>query len=439
MNTEAMTTSTTQIASPLCELRSVSQQFDMPHGQVLRVFSDISFAVKPNEILALLGPSGCGKSTILRILAGLIKPTQGEVLYKGEPLSGLNPGLAMVFQSFALFPWMTVSENIQAVLRARDIPQHGIQKAVEDVITLVGLEGFADTFPRELSGGMKQRVGIARALSVNPEILFMDEPFSQVDALTAESLRAEVTDIWARKDHNLESILMVSHNIEEVVSMADRIVVLGAKPGRVRTIVENTLPRPRDFRSIGFAQLVEKLHEIITGVEMPDLPATVPVPEILSIQPLPDAHTGEITGLLEYLDARGGKDELFHIVADTNRPFGRIIQVVKAAEMLNFVDTPRRAVVLEPRGVEFVRAEAEKRQQIWQEELRKLMLFRRVRERLEEGKEHQLDREEILELFVVHMPQEDYEALFDTFVNWGRYGGLFAFDEDSGRLTLPEE
>jgi NitT/TauT family transport system ATP-binding protein len=425
--------------SPLCELRNVSHQFNMPHGQVLHVFSDISFAVRSNEILALLGPSGCGKSTILRILAGLIKPSSGDVLYQGKELEGLNPGLAIVFQSFALFPWMTVAENIQAVLRARGLSSSGIETEVEDVIRIVGLEGFAETYPRELSGGMKQRVGIARALSVNPEILFMDEPFSQVDALTAEALRAEVVDIWARKDHNMKSILMVSHNIEEVVNMADRIVVLGTKPGRVRTILENPLPRPRDYRSSGFAELVEKLHEIISGVEMPDLPVSVPVPEIMSIQPLPDAHTGEITGLLEYLDARGGKDELFHIVADTNRPFGRIIQVVKAAEMLNFVDTPRRAVVLEPRGVEFVRAEPERRQQIWQEELRKIMLFRRVRERLEENKEHQLDREEILELFVVHMPQEDYEALFDTFTNWGRYGGLFTYDEDEARLSLPEE
>jgi NitT/TauT family transport system ATP-binding protein len=425
--------------TPLCELRSVSHQFNMPHGQILHVFSDISFSVRQSEVLALLGPSGCGKSTILRILAGLIKPTQGEVFYRGQPLEGLNPGLAMVFQSFALFPWMTITENIAAVLRAKGLSSEAVEKEVEDVIRIVGLEGFEDAYPRELSGGMKQRVGIARALSINPEILFMDEPFSQVDALTAESLRAEVTDIWARKDHNLKSILMVSHDIKEVVNMADRIVVLGTKPGRVRTILENPLSRPRDYRSLEFAQLVDKLHEIISGVEMPDLPITVPVPETLSIQPLPDAHTGEITGLLEYLDARGGRDELFRIVADTNRPFGRIIQVVKAAEMMNFVDTPKRAVVLEPRGVEFVRAEAERRKDIWQEELMKIMLFRRVRERLERDKEKQLDREEILELFVVHMPQEDYEALFDTFVNWGRYGGLFTYDEDEARLSLPEE
>ena len=257
----------------LCEAKSISQQFTLPNGQPLQVLADVSLSIYPNEIVALLGPSGCGKSTILRILAGLIKPTQGEVLYHGEPLHGLNPGVAIVFQSFALYPWMTVAENVRVVLEAAGIAPAEIDERAERVIRMVGLAGFEDAYPRELSGGMKQRVGMARALSVDPEILFMDEPFSQVDALTAESLRAEVVDIWAALDKNPSSILMVSHDIKEVVYMADRIVVLGANPGRVRTIVENHLPRPRDYRSPEVLALVDQLHDIITGHELPDVPA----------------------------------------------------------------------------------------------------------------------------------------------------------------------
>src|SRR6266702_8603196 len=259
--------------SALCEQRGVWHDFTLPNGKPLHVLEDINLVIRPNEVIALLGPSGCGKSTILRILAGLIQPTKGEVFYHGQLLQGLNPGVAIVFQSFALYPWKTVTENIQAVLKTAGMPPEEVTQRTERSVRLVGLEGFEEAYPRELSGGMKQRVGMARALSVEPDILLMDEPFSQVDALTAESLRAEVIDIWQAKGSNLSSILMVSHDIKEVVYMADRIVILDAKPGRVRTIVENKLPRPRDYRSPAVLALVDQLHDIITKAEMPDVPA----------------------------------------------------------------------------------------------------------------------------------------------------------------------
>src|SRR5438132_11186853 len=224
----------------LCEVRGVRHEFKLPNGLPLHVLEDVSLAIRPNEIVALLGPSGCGKSTLLRILAGLIPPTGGEVLYHGRPLQGLNPGTAVVFQSFALYPWMTVAQNVQVVLTAAGLSRVETQERAERTIRLVGLAGFEEAFPRELSGGMKQRVGMARALAVDSEILFMDEPFSQVDALTAESLRAEVIDIWAARDLNPTSILMVSHDIKEVAYIADRLVILRANPGRIQTIVPNT-------------------------------------------------------------------------------------------------------------------------------------------------------------------------------------------------------
>src|SRR5262245_48646372 len=231
-----------QTATALSELRDIWHEFLLPNGKPLRVLEDIHLVIRPDEIVTLLGPSGCGKSTILRVLAGLIRPTRGTVLYRGEPLRGLNPGVAIVFQSFALYPWMTVTQNVEMPLRAAGRPAEEVRRRAEAAVRLVGLAGFEEAYPRELSGGMKQRVGMARALSIDPEILLLDEPFSHVDALTAESLRAEVIDIWASQERNPSSILMVSHDIKEVVYMADRIVILGANPGVVRTVVENRLP-----------------------------------------------------------------------------------------------------------------------------------------------------------------------------------------------------
>ena len=228
----------------ICELKGIQKSFERETGHPLRVLEDINLDVRANEVVCLIGPSGCGKSTILRILAGLIQPTKGRTFYHGQEMQGLNPGVAIVFQNFALYPWMTVEANVKTVLQAQGLDEETIKAKAHRAISLVGLEGFEEAYPRELSGGMKQRVGMARALSVDPEILFMDEPFSHVDALTAEGLRAEILDIWDDAERNPSSILMVSHDIKEVAYMADRIVVLSANPGRLRTIVENPLPGP---------------------------------------------------------------------------------------------------------------------------------------------------------------------------------------------------
>jgi NitT/TauT family transport system ATP-binding protein len=416
----------------LCELRNVDKEFPQGKGPPLRVLEGISLAVRRNEVVALLGPSGCGKSTILRILAGLTSPTTGKVLYHGAPLDGLNPGIGFVFQSFALYPWMTVTQNVEAVLRAKGLALDEVSARASRAIRTVGLAGFEEAYPRELSGGMKQRVGMARALSLDPEMLFMDEPFSQVDALTAESLRAEVIDIWAAKDKNPSSIVMVSHDIKEVVYMADRIVVLDANPGRVRTVVENSLPRPRDYRAPALLQLVDRLHDIITGMEMPDVLAAPPT----TFEALPKAGPGSILGLLEYLDARGGREDVFKIAADTDREFGSLIDVVNAAEMLDLVDTPKRLVVLSAEGSQLVKASPADRKVIFRDRILKLRLFQTVKDALERQEEHRIDRDFVLELIAVHLPSEDYEAIFETFVNWARFADLFSYDEQTETIAL---
>jgi NitT/TauT family transport system ATP-binding protein len=390
----------------------------------------VTLEVPPEKVVALLGPSGCGKSTILRVLAGLTPPTSGQVLYHGQPLRGLNPGVAFVFQSFALFPWMTVAGNVEAALRAVALGPEEIRERAAQAIRQVGLAGFEEAYPRELSGGMKQRVGMARALSIGPEILFMDEPFSQVDALTAESLRAEVLDIWSAKERNPTSILMVSHDIKEVAYMADRIVLLDANPGRVKTVVENRLARPRDYRDPDLIQLVDRLHDIITGMEMPDVEAPP-----AAFEPLPRVSAGEVVGLLEYLDARGGRDDVFRIAAETQREYGQLISAVNAAELLGLVETPRRTAILAADGHRFVKAGPADRKQIWRDKILKLQLFRQVNEALQRA-DGRLDRDFVLELIALNVPSESYETTFETFVNWARFGNLFSYEDETGAVAL---
>jgi NitT/TauT family transport system ATP-binding protein len=421
----------------LCELRGADKEYAQAGGPPLQVLKAIDLAIRPNEVVALLGPSGCGKSTILRILAGLTEPSRGEVLYHGAPLRGLNPGVGFVFQSFALFPWLTVSRNVETMLEARGLPRAEVAERAARAIQVVGLAGFEDAYPRELSGGMKQRVGMARAFSLEPEMLFMDEPFSQVDALTAESLRAEVLDVWAPKDRNPKSIVMVSHDIKEVVYMADRIVVLDANPGRVRTIVDNGLPRPRDYRSPDLLLLVDRLHDIITGMGMPDVPEVEGTPR--TYEPLPHAGGGEIEGLLEYLDARGGREDVFRIAADTDREYGRLITVTNASELLGFVDTPHRTVILSAEGSRYVKASHAERKAIFRQGALDLLLFQRVREALRQADHNAVDRDYVLELIALHLPSEKFDATFETLVNWGRFGDLFTYDENTEVLTLSEE
>lgn len=419
----------------LCEARHVSKDFMMPNKRPLRVLDDINLSIGPNEVVALLGPSGCGKSTLLRILAGLVLPTHGEVRHHGEPVTGMNLGTAIVFQSFALFPWMTIVKNIEVALEAAKVPKEELHDRTANAVRLVGLSGFEEAYPRELSGGMKQRVGIARAVAVNPEILFMDEPFSQVDSLTAESLRADVIDIWGAKSNNLSSILMVSHDVTEVVYMANRIAVLSAAPGRVRAIVANDLPRPRDYRSGAFLAMVERLHDAIAGHELPD--AALPAGgQPVGTEVVPDVSPNEIVGLLEYLEEHAGGQDIFQIATATQREFGRLIAIVRAAEILDLADTPGRLVVLTATGREFVKSDQERRKGLWRKQLLELRLYRRVTDLLVANREAGVGAAEAMEIIARMMPQEDTEQVFASFVAWARFGNLYAYDEGTRKIRL---
>ena len=419
----------------ICRVENISHEFTQPYGGTLRVLENVSLEIRANEVIAILGPSGSGKSTLLRIIAGLLKPSRGRVLYRGEPLEGeLNPGCAMVFQSFALFPWMTVVENVQSVLRALNLPEHEVIPRAEKALRLVGLAGFEEAYPRELSGGMKQMVAIARALAVEPEVLLLDEPFSMVDALTAESLRAAIIDIWYDAEREPWTVLLVSHNIRDVVTMADRIVILGDE-GHIQTVMANPLPRPRDLRSKEFAAMVDRVYEAISGCELSDEPEPVH-PSGLLCEPLPNASASEIVGLLEYLDARGGRDDIFRIVQELNRDFGHLINVVEAAEMLDFVDTPRRTVIMDPLGRKFTAADADERKDIFREQILRIGIFRVVNDALHRATNGEVDQDFVLERIILLLPQENARETFHTFLSWARFANLFAYDEITETVSL---
>jgi NitT/TauT family transport system ATP-binding protein len=411
----------------LAELRHVDHEFTLPSGKPLRVLQDVNLTVSSGEVVALLGPSGCGKSTILRILAGLIRPTGGEVLYHGGPLVGINPGVAIVFQTFALYPWLTVADNVRVVLRAAGLTPAQVEERTERAIAMIGLTGFEDVYPRELSGGMKQRVGMARALAVDPELLFMDEPFSHVDALTSESLRSEVIDLWLGRKQRLSSILLVSHDVKEVVYMADRIVLLAARPGRVRTVIDNKLPRPRDPRSADFLALADQLHDAIVEHEMPDVEGPV--------EPLPRVLPSEIFGLLEYLHSRGGREDVFRIAADTRREYGDVIQIANAAELLGLVETPKRSVVLLPPGERLATAPPDQVKGLWRTAVAKLGLFHQVGHALMKQPDRRLPVADVMDMLEKKLPYENHAQLFDTFVKWARHADLFDYDEVRQVLT----
>ena len=429
---------------PLCDLQHVVKTYKLPTGSAVKVLEDVSLTVREEEILAVLGPSGCGKSTLMRIMAGLIPAEAGVVHYRGAPLVGLNPGVAIVFQGFALYPWLTVADNIGEPLRARGLDAAQVRGAVERVVHLVGLAGFEEAYPRELSGGMKQRVGIARALAVEPEILCMDEPFSQVDALTAENLRGEVVRFWSDKETNPKTIFMVSHDVKEVVFMATRIIVMGAKPGRIRRIIENRLPYPRDYRAPEFQRLVDEIHAVITETEIPDVPCPTPpkgVPRAPAWEPLPDCSASEVVGLLEVLDDHGGRADVFHLVDHIGQEFGRILAVTKAAELLDWVDTPKQDVVLTTEGRRFLAASVPERKAIFRERVASLQIFREVLGLLERAEGHEVDVEVVLEALALRLPYEDPERMLRTLVNWGRHADLFDHSPERGKLFVepPQE
>jgi NitT/TauT family transport system ATP-binding protein len=421
-------------ATPLIELIGVEMRFGEGENEKVKVLEDINLEINQNDVMALLGPSGCGKSTIMRILSGLIQPSSGTVKFRGQPLDGqVNPGVAMVFQNFALFPWLTVRENILLGLENSTYPTEEREQRFQKSVEMVGLDGYNDALPKELSGGMKQRVGIARALIMEPEILCMDEPFSALDVLTGETLRNEIGRIANDPASGFKSLVIVTHNIAEAVYLARHIVVLAAHPGRVQKIVTNPLPYPRDPAQPAFQQLVSQIHAILTNSVLHDEPS-VADPEIVPAEtiedtayaPLPNVTMGEITGLVQMLGPE--LESIFALTTRLKKDFTTFLPVVKAAELIDLAETPGQAVRLTKSGLAFRNADIKGRRKVMRDLLLDLKIFKHFADRLAEAENHEITEEEALKELVELFPNERPKILFRHLVGWARYAELFSFD-----------
>ncbi|MBD2340789.1 nitrate/sulfonate/bicarbonate ABC transporter ATP-binding protein [Calothrix sp. FACHB-156] len=427
----------------LIALKNVRKSYQQPNGQQIVILEKINLELRPGEIVALLGPSGSGKSTLMRIIAGLIAPSQGEVLYHNRLLVGLNPGVAIVFQSFALYPWLTVLENVELGLKAKgEAPDSRRTKALQ-MIDIIGLDGFENAYPKELSGGMRQRVGFARALAVEPELLCMDEPFSALDVLTAENLRFELLDLWLERRIPTKAVLIVTHGIEEAVILADRIIVLGRNPGRIRADLAVSLPHYRDRKHPSFQALVDQVYTIITNPDLdkietpatPSVEAATPQPKY---QSLPAVRIGSIAGLLELLEDRQEKD-LYRLAQELQLEVDDILPIVEAAKLMDFVELAEGDISLTAIAQEFINGGIDERKQIVRSQL--LIHIRLVQQiyRLLEAKNNQRIPEElVLDILETHFSPEEAQHQLKTAVDWGRYAEIYGYDEPSGQIFLEQ-
>ncbi|MFF7634013.1 nitrate/sulfonate/bicarbonate ABC transporter ATP-binding protein [Kitasatospora sp. NPDC008050] len=433
----------TTVARPtIVEADGVTKTFSTPDGRALPVLDDIMLRLSEGEIVALLGKSGSGKSTLLRCLAGLIAPSSGTVSYRGTPLSAANPGVAMVFQSFALLPWLTVQQNVELSLQARGVNAEERRERALKAIDLIGLDGFEGAYPKELSGGMRQRVGFARALVVEPDALFMDEPFSALDVLTAENLRSELMGLWEGHEAPVKSILIVTHNIEEAVLLADRILVLSSNPGRIKAELPVDLARPRDRRTPQFEALVDTVYGILTGREEHEAPAApeavaAPTNATPITTPLPVASVGGLAGLLEILLSFGGEEGLAEIADELNFEVDDLLPLVDAAVLLGLARTEGPRMAITEAGREFTVADILTSKQLFaRNAARRAPLVRAIVQTLAATDQHKLREDLFLDLLRRGYDAEDARRQLEIAIAWGRYGELYDYDADDGEFTL---
>jgi NitT/TauT family transport system ATP-binding protein len=423
-------------SEPILEARKVEKSFQQPDGRQVQVIAPTDLALQPGCIIALLGASGSGKSTLLRMLAGLTAPTSGEVLWHGKALGECSPNVAIVFQSFALFPWLTVLDNVEAPLVARGMEHAGRHQRAMRALQSVGLSGFENAYPKELSGGMKQRVGFARALAVEPEVLFMDEPFSALDVLTAENLRSELLDLWLEKKIPTRSIFLVTHNIEEAVILADRIIVLSRNPARIRADFAVALAHPRERNRPEFLLYVDYIYKVMTQPEREVTPPPTAIAKP-AYQMLPHARPGGIAGLLELLNDRGGTDDLYHIAEELLMEVDDLLPIVDAATLLDLAKSQHGDILLTATGKQFAEADIGTQKLLFRQAmLAHVPLFKQIRNALESKADHTMPMEFFRDILDEHFAQSEVEGQVETVLNWGRYAEIFTYDPEGDRLLL---
>lgn len=430
---------------PILEGRELEKFYAQPDGGRIEVISPTNIKIMPGKILALLGPSGCGKSTLLRMLTGLARPSAGEVFWHGRKLTDEPPNVGIVFQSFALFPWLTVLQNVEAPLEARGVPPAERHERAVRILDAVGLDGFENAYPKELSGGMKQRVGFARALVIEPEVLFMDEPFSALDVLTAETLRGELLELWHDRKIPTRAIFIVTHNIEEAVVLADRVIVLASNPARIREDFEITLPQPRSRKSEPFEGLVDHIYRVLT---QPDLPheapeemkptpapadATLRAPRYLM---LPHVRVGGIAGFLEILADHGGREDLHRLSHQLMLDSDDLLPIVDACVLLGFANVEKGDAEITELGREVAGGDIQKRKDLFRDAvLAHVPVLQQMVSALQAKADGTMPLEFFHDLLDEHFSDDEVRRQLDTAIQWGRYAELFDYDSVTGRLS----
>jgi NitT/TauT family transport system ATP-binding protein len=424
----------------LLNANEITQRYKTGSGEDgPKVLDNVSVTLQEDEIVGLLGRSGCGKSSLLRVIAGLNTPASGAVSYLGEPVRGPVDGVAMVFQSFALFPWLSVLANVELGLRAKKINRAEARRRALKAIDLIGLDGFESAFPKELSGGMRQRVGFARALVVNPNILLMDEPFSALDVLTAETLRTDLLDLWVEGRMPIKTILMVTHNIEEAVLMCNRIIVLSSNPGRIAAEISVTLQHPRNRLDPEFRQLVDKIYALMTKRPEPVQIGREAFPGLGFGMALPQVSTNTLAGMIEEIaaDPYHGKADLPLLADSLQMEIDELFPVGETLQLLRFAELEEGDIKLTPAGARFADAEVDVRKKLFGDHLIAYVpLAARIKLVLDERPSHKARATRFLEELQDYMSDEYADRTLKSIINWGRYGELFAYDENSEMFSL---
>ena len=422
----------------LLELQTVTKAYRLETKQFLAV-KDINLYIRPDEFVCLLGPSGCGKSTLLRIIAGLNAASSGVVSYHGQPLKGVNPYTTIVFQTFALYPWLTVKENVEIALKARGVPVASRSDRALELIDTVGLDGFESAYPRELSGGMRQKVGFARAMAVEPELLCLDEPFSALDVLSAEALRGELMELWLKKKIPTKAILMVTHNIEEAVLMADRIVIMGKDPGHIVKEIPVTLRQPRQRKDAAFQALVDKVYAAVAGHSKPKEEALGTRPGQPGVtRALPNAQLSALAGLLEKLVEEGGRVDLYRISGELVLELDDLLPIVESGDLLGFITVHEGDLLLTPLGRAYADATILGRKAIVAGRILRLPIIAWIYETLQQDNNRRLTWEYFHEKLQADFGDKA-EGQLEIAIRWGRHAEIFAYDDNTAELYLESD
>ena len=422
----------------LLNVEHVRRTFPRSGGEELLVLDDVNLNLKEGEIVGLLGRSGSGKSTLLRLIAGLARPQGGSLSYMGAPIEGPAQGVAMVFQSFALFPWMTVLENVQLGLEALNLPQREMRDRALAAIDLIGLDGYESAYPRELSGGMRQRVGFARAVVVHPNILLMDEPFSALDVLTAENLRTDLVELWGNGKLPIKGIILVTHNIEEAVLMCDRVLLFSSNPGRVSSEIKIDLPQPRERTSTQFEDYVDRIYVEMTARRVERMRNQAAQPPSIAM-PLSHVSPNQISGLIEALAAPpyNGKADLPDIAYEQELEVDELFPVAEAMQLMRLADVEGGDIKLTHMGKRFADGELNERKEIFSRALMSnVPLAAHIRKVLDERASHSAPKTRFLDELEDHMAEDAAEEALKTVVSWARFGELFSYDDDAALFSL---